>query len=133
MLAIIPLTIIPFIFYNIVSSGILGGVALFANPLISLQMMSGAEWSMTVGDLIIVGALLMLFFEILKATRRTASSVTDHMMSMLVFVAYLVEFLLVGSAATQVFFILTVIAFIDVAAGFSISIRGASRDVSIGL
>jgi hypothetical protein len=32
-----------------------------------------------------------------------------------------------------VFFILMVIAFVDVIAGFSVSIRSAGRDVSIGL
>ncbi len=52
---------------------------------------------------------------------------------MLVFIAYLVEFLLVRDAATQTFFILMTIAFLDVIGGFTISIRTAGRDVSIGL
>ena len=44
-----------------------------------------------------------------------------------------IEFLLVANAATDIFFILMAIAFIDVIAGFSVSIRSAGRDVSIGL
>ena len=55
------------------------------------------------------------------------------MLSMLVFIAFLVEFLLVRGAATQTFFILMTIAFIDVVGGFAVSIRSAGRDVSIGL
>jgi hypothetical protein len=48
-----------------------------------------------------------------------------------VFVAYLVEFLQVRSAAHSVFFILMVITFVDVIAGFSVTIRSAVRDVSV--
>ena len=103
------------------------------STIISLSMMSGAEWTMSLGDLLIVVALVLLFIEVLKATRTGPMSVIDHMLSMCVFIAFLVEFLLVRDAATQVFFILMVIAFIDVIAGFAVSIRSASRDVSIGL
>ena len=82
---------------------------------------------------IILIALVLLFIEIMKATRTGAFSVIDHLLSTFVFIAFLLEFLLVQGAATQVFFILMVIAFIDVIAGFSVSIRSAGRDVSIGL
>ena len=75
----------------------------------------------------------MLFFEILRATRNARGSLANHMLSMLVFIAFLVEFLLVPDAATQVFFILLTIALIDVVGGFAVSIRSAGRDVSIGL
>ena len=52
---------------------------------------------------------------------------------MVLFVVFLVEFLLVKDAATQIFFILMMITFIDVIAGFTVSIKSAGRDVSIGL
>ncbi len=55
------------------------------------------------------------------------------MLSLVVFILFLVEFLLVQGAATQIFFILMTIAFLDVIGGFVISIRTAGRDVSIGL
>jgi hypothetical protein len=66
----------------------------------------------------------------MKSTRTSNASVVDHLLSTFVFVAYLVEFLLVERAAHSVFFILMVIAMIDLIAGFSISIRAAGRDVS---
>jgi predicted Co/Zn/Cd cation transporter (cation efflux family) len=56
----------------------------------------------------------------------------DHLLSTFVFVAFLVEFLLVKGAAHPVFFTLMVIALIDVLAGFSVSIRSAGRDVNLG-
>jgi hypothetical protein len=134
MLAAIPLMIVPFILYNAVIVGIAGaGVPTLDETVTSLPMMSGAVWTMSVGDLLIVVALVLLFFEVLKATRTGASSVVDHLLSVFIFIAFLVEFLLVANAATHVFFILLVIAFIDVIAGFAVSIRSAGRDVSIGL
>jgi hypothetical protein len=134
MLAAIPLMIVPFALYNLIMLGVAGnGIADLGATVTALEMMSGATWTMSWGDVLIVIALALLFIEVLKATRTGPWSAIDHMLSMLVFVAFLVEFLLVRDAATQVFFILMVIAFIDVIAGFSVAIRSAGRDVSIGL
>lgn len=129
MFAIIPLMIIPLIAYNVlVVFG--GGIAVLASPLWSITMMSGGLWQMTIGDGLIVASLILLFFEIMKSTRTSNASVLDHLLSTFVFVAFLVEFLLVSSAATSVFFILLVMTAIDLMAGFSVSIRAAGRDVS---
>jgi NADH:ubiquinone oxidoreductase subunit 3 (subunit A) len=57
----------------------------------------------------------------------------DHLLSMILFIVFLIEFLLLAPAATQLFFILMTISFIDVIAGFAVSMRSAGRDVSIGL
>ena len=135
MLAALPLMIIPFVLYNLVMLGMLGGggVTALGNVVSSLQMLSGAVWTMTTGDTLIVVALVFLFVEILKASRNGRGSLLNHMLSMLVFVAYLVEFLLVKDAATQIFFILMTITFVDVIGGFAVAIRSAGRDVSIGL
>ena len=134
MIAAIPLMIVPLIVYNLVMIGLIGGgIAGLSSTITSLLMMSGATWTMSLGDLLIVVSLLLLFIEVLKATRTGSWSVIDHMLSMFVFVAFLVEFLLVRDAATHVFFILMVIALVDVIAGFSVAIRSAGRDVSIGL
>lgn len=134
MLRSIPLMIIPFILYNGIIAGF-GGAAFmdFGRILVETPMPSGVAWSLTTGDALIVIALVLLFVEILKATRAGSWSVVDHLLSTFLFVAFLVEFLLVAEAATDIFFFLTVIAFIDVIAGFSVSIRSAGRDVSIGL
>lgn len=134
MLAAIPLMIVPLVLYNVIMLGFIGnGVSDLGVTVTSFQMMSGATWTMNWGDVLIVISLVLLFIEVLKATRTGAWSAIDHMLSMLVFIGFLVEFLLVRDAATQVFFILMVVAFVDVIAGFSVSIRSAGRDVSIGL
>ena len=63
--------------------------------------------------------------ELVKATYTSSISLVDHGLSMLVFVACLVEFLVVGAAATSVFFFILTAAMIDVVAGFTIGIRVA--------
>lgn len=129
MLALFPLMIFPFIAYNLILiSG--SGVAMLAQTVLSVTMMSGGVWTMNIGELLIVASLILLFFEIMKSTRTSNASVLDHLLSTFVFVAFLVQFLLVGGAATSVFFILMVMAAVDVMAGFSVSIRAAGRDVS---
>ena len=135
MLLAIPLLIIPFVLYNLAMVGVLGGggVEVLESQVMSLTMLSGANWTMNLGDLFIVIALVILFFEIIKATRPGSRALLDHMFSMVLFIVFIVDFLLLPGAATQSFFILMMIAFIDVVAGFAVSIRTASRDLSIGL
>ena len=134
MLTSIPLMIVPFVLYNLGLAGLFG-VGADGDPwtaeLFSFRMMSGGNFSMTLGILMIVIALVLFFVEIVKATRTSNASVVDHLLSTFVFVAFLVEFLLVRGAAHPVFFVLMVIALIDVLAGFSVSLRAAGRDVSI--
>ena len=133
MLASVPLLILPFILYNIGLAGFFGD-GLNGDPwaaeIFSLSMMSGGVFSMTLGNLMVVIGLLLFFVEIVKSTRTSNASVIDHLLSTFVFVAFLVEFLLVRGAAHPVFFTLMVIALIDVLAGFSVSLRAAGRDVT---
>lgn len=124
-----PLLIIPLAIYNMIAF-LTPGVE-WTSRLFGVTMVSGAEWVMTFGDLLIVFGLILLFVEILKATRTGTKSIVDHMLSTLVFIGALVEFLLVGQAATSTFAILGVICLVDVVAGFSISIRTAQRDYSV--
>ncbi len=95
-------------------------------------MLSGNIWVFTLGDLILAGTLLLLFIEILKATRTGGNSLVDHALSTVVFIICLIEFLVVPEAATSLFFFITIVALIDVIAGFSVTIRAARRDFAVG-
>ena len=100
----IPLMFVAFILYNVIV--LLGGGAApdygLRNEIFSLPSVRGdAKWTFTWGDLIILATLLLLFVEILKATYTSTASLLDHGLSMLVFIACLVEFLLVDKAATR--------------------------------
>ena len=92
----------------------------------------GRKWVFTRGDLIILVTMLFLFAELVKATYTTSVSLIDHGLSMLVFIVCIVEFLVVNAAATSTFFFILVGSLIDVVAGFTIGIRVARRDLSIG-
>lgn len=124
-----PLLLIPFAVYNMIAF-LLPGVS-FATPVTHVAMMSGAEWAMTPGDYLICFAILMLFGELLKATRIGMRTVIDHGLSFLVFLAMGVEFVLVRQAGTSTFFILLVIGFVDVLGGFAVSLRSAQRDLTV--
>jgi hypothetical protein len=133
-LRVIPLLVIPFIIYNVVV--LMGGDAQAANTLskhiFSLPMVSGARWIFTVGDMIILLSMIMLFIELIKSTYTSSLQMVDHGLSMLVFIACLVEFLLVPKATSSVFFVILTATFIDVVAGAMIGIRAARRDLTMG-
>lgn len=133
----IPLIVIAFILYNVV---VLFGASESADTILrkvlfSLPSIRGnpeVRWSFSWGDLIILITLLLLFVEILKATYTSTASLLDHGLSMLVFIACLIEFLLVDQAFTSVFFMIMMMTLIDVIAGYTIGIRVARRDIGFG-
>jgi hypothetical protein len=127
----IPLLVFAFILYNLVVLGM--GVEGLNKPILDkLRLLSGGEWTFTVGDFILLATLFLLFIEIVKSTFTTTSTLIDHALSMVLFIAILVEFLMVKQAATSVFFLILVASLIDVIAGYTIGIRVARRDLNIG-
>jgi len=128
-----PLLIVPLIIYNVAAFGLFGfDVGSWASPIFTISMVSGAIWSLTMGDLLVILALALLFLEVIRATRTGTGSIMDHGFSTLVFIVYLVEFLVVPAAATSLFFTCLAMSFVDLVAGFSVSIRSARRDINMG-
>lgn len=128
-----PLLVVPFVLYNIVAFLFFGGSpAGWASGLFTIPMVSGTPWAVTAGDFLLVIGIVCLFIEVLKSTNAGRSSIVEHMLSMVLFVAFLIEFLLAGAASSSVFFLLMVMALIDVVAGFTVSITSAGRDVTMG-
>jgi hypothetical protein len=135
MILSIPWLIISVILYNLIafSFGNAGVPAeVFNGALLTIPMISGASWAMTLGDLLIVVTLAILFVELVKATRTSETAILDHALSMILFIICVIEFLTVRHAATSVFFIIVAITLIDVVAGFTITIRAARRDLALG-
>ena len=104
----------------------------FALTRFTVPMPSGGQWQISVADMLLTFALFVLFFEILKSTRTGGSSVVDHALSMIVFVLCLILFMIWDKAATSLFFLITLTTLLDVIAGFSVTIRAARRDYSVG-
>lgn len=127
----IPLIIIVFILYNVIV--LFGADTVLTKPILpAITVPSGGKLILTWGDIIILVTLILLFVEILKSTYTSSASLLDHGLSMVVFVVCLIEFLVVPQAATATFFLITVATLIDVIAGYTIGIRVARRDLSIG-
>lgn len=127
----IPLLVFAFILYNIVVLGF--GIEGLQKPILDkLRLLSGGEWTFTLGEFILLITLFLLFIELVKSTFTTTSTLIDHALSMILFIALLIEFLMVPQAATSVFFLILVAALIDVIAGYTIGIRVARRDLNIG-
>lgn len=126
----IPMLVVSFILYNLVVFTM--GQETLNQAIFTTTLLSGGTWSFTWGDLLLLITLFLLFIEIVKSTFTSTSTLIDHALSMVLFIALLVEFLMVQGAATSVFFLILVAALIDVIAGYTIGIRVARRDLSIG-
>jgi hypothetical protein len=128
-----PLLVIPFAVYNIIEFLMPGATPgeLWASTAFTVALASGASWSLTVGDVMVAISLLLLYVEMLKSTRLSSRAIMDHVLSTLLFIVMLVEFLLVKQAATATFFLLMVVSLIDVIGGFSVTIRSSQRDIEI--
>jgi hypothetical protein len=124
-----PLLLVPFAIYNMLAF-LTPGVSWTA-PVTTVHMMSGQDWVLTWEDLLIAFSILLLWIEIIKSTRMGMRTIMDHILAMGLFVAMLVEFLLVQLAGTSTFFLLMMIALVDVLAGFIIGIRSAQRQVEV--
>ena len=124
-----PLLLIPFAIYNIVAF-LMPGVS-WSGTVTTVHMISGAEWTMSAGAMLLVLGVLVLFGEVLKSTRIGVRTVVDHGLSLILFLAMLVEFLLVKQAGTETFFLLLVISFVDVLGGFAVTLRTAQRDFTV--
>ncbi|HYC74631.1 hypothetical protein [Brevundimonas sp.] len=139
MLIALPLLIIPVVIYAIVIlTGVVGtgGVAAaeqaLRDPIFTVPMVSGSGWNIGSGDLILFLALLLLFFELLKSTSSQKVAIVNHALSMILFVACLVAFLLIKGFATSTFFLILTMIMLDVLAGFIVTIISARKDLEFG-
>ena len=126
-----PLLLIPFVIYNIVAFIFRLPDDIWTTQAATVHMMSGQDWVLTWEDLLLAFSIFLLWIEIIKSTRMGMRSIMDHILAMALFVAMLVEFLLVRQAGTSTFFLLMIIALVDVLAGFIVSIRSSQRRLEI--
>jgi hypothetical protein len=127
----LPIPVFVLLAYNAVV--LLGSDPVVTLPAVVLRasLASGATCTLTTGELLILLGVIALFIEVVKATRSSMASAVDHALSALVFAAYLVEFLLVKAAGTGVFLGLTLMSFLDLIAGFTVTLGTARRDLTI--
>ena len=100
--------------------------------LLQVPLISGATFSLDLGHLLLMVGVILLYFEIIKATHTTNSAIVDHVLSTLVLIVFLIEFITVRQCGSATFLTLAFMALVDVVAGFTVTISSANRDFSLG-
>lgn len=129
MLGTLPLMAIVIILYNVIVY--LTGLSM-DSQITTITLISGTIWTVTVGDLIVFAALMLLFLELINSTKTGASTIVNHGLSMLVLLIALVQFIVLPPFGTSTFFALVLLALFDVIAGFTVTITAARRDFTVG-
>ncbi|MBS0409284.1 MAG: hypothetical protein JSR86_05170 [Proteobacteria bacterium] len=135
--AAMPLLVLPALAYNLFALTLPGGIfaktasARLAEPLFSFTTTAGVVWPVTLSDLLLTTALVVLFIELLKSTTSRRIAIINHSLSMLLFVALLVELLLAPAFASSTFFLITLMVMLDVLAGFIVTIVASRREIDV--
>src|SRR4029079_15971 len=116
-----PLLLIPLAIYNIIVF-LMPGVS-FTDPLVKLTLMSGAEWTVTLSDVLLTLGILLLLAEVIKGARPGAKYLTDHLLSLIVFGAAAAEFVLWPKFGTSTYFLMTALALVDFLSGLALRRR----------
>ncbi len=128
MVGSLPLLALVVIAYNIIVflTGFTMETGVFSVPLVS-----GTVWTVTIGDTLLVFGLIMLFLELINATRTGSATIINHALSMLVLLVALVQFIVLPQFGTSVCFLIVLLNILDVIAGFTVTITSARRDFTV--
>ncbi len=117
-----PLLLIPLAIYNIIV-WLMPSVS-FTEPLqTKIPLVSGAEWAITPGDMLLALSVVLLLIEVMKGARPGAKYLTDHLLSLIVFGAAAAEFVLLRQFGNSIFFLLTLLALVEFLSGISLHTR----------
>jgi hypothetical protein len=123
-----PLLLIPLAIYNIIVF-LMPGVSL-GDPVVKLPLMSGAEWPVTLSDILLAIGVVVLLLEVIKGARPGAKYLTDHLLSLIVFGGAVAEFLLWPRFGNSTFFLLTLLALADFLSGLALRARRGTQVVT---
>ena len=118
-----PLLVLPLVVLN--WAALLTGGFSWSARAARLALPSGAALEMTYGDALIASALALLLVSTLWSNRNGRVPVRDLVISALVTVIFIIEFLVVPAAASTLFALCAAMSLIETVNGFAISIRSA--------
>ncbi len=128
----IPFLSIILILFNLTIISDPGSLLPEAVPFFSLPLPSGALWHATRGDFLVMGGVFLLFLEIIKSTRINTGTIFEQVLSIFLFLVFLVEFVVWPAAANSTCVILMLICLLDVIGGFAISFSSGRRAFNLG-
>jgi hypothetical protein len=123
-----PLLLIPLAICNIIVF-LMPGLS-FSAPLVTVPLMSGVGWAVTLSDVLLALGILMLLFEVIKGARPGAKYLTDHLLSLIVFGGAAAEFVMLPQFGTSTFFLLTALALADFLSGIALRSRRSRAAVA---
>ncbi len=133
-LQVFPLLTISLIIYAVLTLAGMGaenGVAWHDVVVAELPMYSGDIWRITWGTVFLLGSVGLLFVELIRATRVGTASITNHLLSFLVFVVALLLFILAPGFGNSTYFLFLAMTFLDPMAGLVVTTVSARRDLSV--
>ena len=122
-----PLLLIPFALYNMMAFLLDTPVA---TEIYAIPLPADRHMAVSIGDALVVLAMLLLYLEVLKAAR-ARKAVMDHLLALILFAAMAAEFALVPQAQTSAFLLLTALAFVDLLIGVSVGRRVKRHDIMV--
>jgi hypothetical protein len=120
-----PLLLIPLAICNIIVF-LMRDVPLTAT-LVTLPLMSGVAWPVTLSDVLIALGILLLMFEVIKGARPGSKYFMDHLLSLVVFGGAAAEFVMLPQFGTSTYFLLTMLALVDFLSGIALRARRSAR------
>ena len=85
-----------------------------SRELLNLALPSGSVFTLTMSELLLSISTIVLFFEIMNATSAKSSSIFNHGLSLVLFIACGLIFLFVPGFGTGTFLIITLMSLVDV-------------------
>ena len=117
-----PLLLVPLAIYNIIV-WLMPSVSFTETLPTKLPLVSGAEWAVTPGDILLALSIVLLLLEVMKGARPGAKFLTDHLLSLVVFGAAAAEFVMLRPFGNSLFFLLTLLTLVEFLAGISLHTR----------
>lgn len=133
-LQVFPLLTISLIIYSaltITGMGGANGAAWHDVIVVSLPMYSGDVWRVSWGTLFLFGSMGLLFVELIRATKTGQASISNHLLSIILFVVALLLFILAPGYGNSLYFIFLTMTFLDPMAGLVVTTVTSRRDLAV--
>ena len=127
-LSIVPTMLLPAILYGLITP-----FTSTSKPLAVWNLSSGDMTVLTVGQIILLIAIICLGVEVIKATRMSAWGMADHVASLALLLVMAILYLTVFGYGNGTWFLLCAMQTMDVAIGVIVSVSVARRDFGGGL
>ena len=133
-LQIFPLLTISIVIYAVLTLTGMGGAdgqAWYDIVVLNVPMYSSDVWRVTWGVLFLTGSMGLLFVELIRATKTGQAPISNHLLSIILFVVALLLFILAPGFGNSTYFVFLLMTFLDPMAGLVVTTVTSRRDLSV--